>query len=28
LAVQSRFGEVYKITGHRVKKPVLIRETL
>ncbi len=28
LAVQSRFGEVYKIVSHRVKKPALIRETL
>jgi len=28
LSVQGRFGEVYKITGRRVKKPVLIREIL
>ena len=28
LSVQGRFGEVYKITSRRVKKPVLIREIL
>lgn len=28
LSVQGRFGEVYKITDHRVKKPALVREIL